>query len=80
MMRDTKPEEEAEYLELTAKLDRTPPAAAAAAAPDAGAQETAAPGGEQAEGAMEVEEEEAPVPPPFEVSLVPTFLSLLDAS
>ncbi|KAJ9122579.1 hypothetical protein QFC22_002008 [Naganishia vaughanmartiniae] len=67
MMRDTKPEEEAEYLELTAKLDRTPPAAAAA--PETGA----ATGEQQAEGAMEVEEEEAAVPPPFEVSFASTL-------
>lgn len=51
MLKDTKPEEESEYIELNPAFDK-PPAAAAAAPADA----------------MEVEEEEAPVPPAFEVS------------
>lgn len=63
MMRDTKPSEEAEYIELTSKLDRAPPAAPAAP-------ETAlVPASEQAAaGGMEVDDdgEEASVPPAFE--------------
>ncbi|KAJ9109707.1 hypothetical protein QFC19_001937 [Naganishia cerealis] len=73
MMRDTRPDEPAEYIELTAKLDRTPPPPppAIAITTDNGAQEsTAAAGGNRAEGAMEVdashEAEEASVPPSFE--------------
>jgi 26S proteasome regulatory subunit N2 len=59
MMRDTKPSDEAEYIELTSKLDRAPAAAAAAAEPAAA---------EQPAAGMEVDdnEEEAPVPPAFE--------------
>jgi 26S proteasome regulatory subunit N2 len=64
MMRDTQPSEPAEYLELTAKLDRTPPAPAAASTTDAAAGQSATP----AEGMdVDANEEEAPVPPPFEV-------------
>ncbi|KAJ9113747.1 hypothetical protein QFC20_001772 [Naganishia adeliensis] len=63
MMRDTKPSEEAEYIELTSKLDRTPPAAvvteAAAAAPE---QPSAGTEGMD----VDANEEEAPVPPAFE--------------
>lgn len=49
MLKDTKPDEASEFIELNPAFDRPPVAAAPA-------------------DAMEVEEEEAPVPPAFEVS------------
>lgn len=67
MMRDTKPSEPAEYIDLTAKLDRIPPAPAAAPTAEAAAGQPAT----MAEGMdVDTSEEEAPVPPPFEVCWV----------
>jgi 26S proteasome regulatory subunit N2 len=67
MMRDTKSSEPAEYIELTAKLDRTPPAPATAPTMQAAAGQTST----AAEGMdVDANEEEAPVPPPFEVCYV----------
>jgi 26S proteasome regulatory subunit N2 len=63
MMRDTKPSEEAEYIELTSKLDRTPPAAAVPEAAAAASEQPSA-GTEGMD--VDANEEEAPVPPAFE--------------
>lgn len=67
LMRDTRPSEPAEYIELTAKLDRTPPAPVAAPATEAAAGQPAT----TVEGMdVDTNAEEAPVPPPFEVCRV----------